>query len=114
MSKIRKIIYRNKMKLMENRHSTKGVYCHGAKKNKIVYETNAKALRAVMLCEDQTIRTYYCHYCAGFHTTSRPEHDELDDLYMFARAYVCYSLTLIMNINKENTSFQCEVLKFIQ
>ena len=50
MSKIRKIIYRNKMKLMENRHSTKGVYCHGAKKNKIVYETNAKALRAVMLC----------------------------------------------------------------
>lgn len=32
MSKIRKIIYRNKMKLMENRHSTKGVYCHGAKK----------------------------------------------------------------------------------
>ena len=89
MSKIRKIIYRNKMKLMENRHSTKGIYCHGAKKNKIVYETNAKALRAVMLCEDQTIRTYYCHYGAGFHTTSRPEHDELDDLYMFARAYVC-------------------------
>ena len=77
MSKIRKIIYKNKMKLMKNRHSTKGVYCH------------AKALRAVMLCEDQTIRTYYCHYCAGFHTTSRPEHDELDDLYMFARAYVC-------------------------
>ena len=34
MSKIRKIIYRNKMKLMENRHSTKGVYCHGAKKIK--------------------------------------------------------------------------------
>ena len=83
MSKIRKIIYKNKMKLMKNRHSTKGVYCHGAKKNKIVYETNAKALRAVMLCEDQTIRTYYCH------STSRPEHDELDDLYMFARAYVC-------------------------
>ena len=52
MSKIRKIIYKNKMKLMKNRHSTKGVYCHGAKKNKIVYETNAKALRAVMLCED--------------------------------------------------------------
>ena len=89
MSKIRKIIYRNKMKLMETRHSTKGVYCHGAKKNKIVYETNAKALRAVMLCEDQTIRTYYCHYCAGFHTTSRPEHNELDDLYLFARVYVC-------------------------
>lgn len=89
MSKIRKIIYRNKMKLMKNRHSTKGVYCHGAKKNKIVYETNAKALRAVMLCEDQTIRTYYCHYCAGFHTTSRPEHNELDDLYLFARVYVC-------------------------
>ena len=63
MSKIRKIIYKNKMKLMKNRHSTKGVYCHGAKKNKIVYETNAKALRAVMLCEDQTIRTYYCHHC---------------------------------------------------
>ena len=37
MSKIRKIIYRNKMKLMQNRHSTIGVYCHGAKKNKIVY-----------------------------------------------------------------------------
>lgn len=89
MSKIRKIIYRNKMKLMENRHSTKGIYCHGAKKNKIVYETNAKALRAVMLCEDQTIRTYYCHYCSGFHTTSRPEHNELDDLYLFARVYVC-------------------------
>lgn len=34
MSKIRKIIYRNKMKLMENRHSTKGIYCHGAKKIK--------------------------------------------------------------------------------
>lgn len=50
---------------MENRHSTKGVYCHGAK-NK--HETNAKALRAVMLCEDQTIRTYYCHYCAGLLT----------------------------------------------
>ena len=75
MSKIRKIIYKNKMKLMKNRHSTKGVYCHGAKKNKIVYETNAKALRAVMLCEDQTIRTYYCHYCAGFHSISRFEHD---------------------------------------
>ena len=42
-----------------------------------------------MLCEDQTIRTYYCHYCAGFHTTSRPEHNELDNLYLFARVYVC-------------------------
>ena len=89
MSKIRKIIYRNKMKLMENRHSTKGVYCHGAKKNKIVYETKAISHLGKLFGRLKLILTYYCHYCAGFHTTSRPEHNELDDLYLFARVYVC-------------------------
>ena len=53
------------------------------------FSTPEWAKGAVMLCEDQTIRTYYCHYCSGFHTTSRPEHNELDDLYLFARVYVC-------------------------
>lgn len=54
-------------------HSVKGVFCRGANRTKLRYETEEKALNAVRYGNGDLVRVYFCKFCRCWHTTSKPD-----------------------------------------